>query len=170
MAISSLNVSELPARLAIGIAALLSGLFAGFFVTYQVSVTRGLAEVDDETYVQTFQWINRTIQTPTFAVIFFGTIPAILAALVLNRRSGRMVSALLGAALMFAVVTIIITATGNVPLNRELDVVEVVTPQIAAQARADFEGPWNTLNLIRTLTAVAVACCATLATSIKRAD
>ncbi len=62
-------------RIALGVAGILTGLFAGFFVTYQISVTRGLARVDDVTYVQTFQWINRTVQTPEFAVIFFGTIP-----------------------------------------------------------------------------------------------
>lgn len=36
------------------IAAMISGLFAGFFLTYQMSVTRGLAIVDDQTYVRAF--------------------------------------------------------------------------------------------------------------------
>lgn len=154
-------------RLCLLLAAILSGLFAGFFVTYDVSVTRGLAEVDDATYVQSFQWINRTVQTPEFAVIFFGTIPALVAALLLNWRAGRPTLVLLAAAILFAVVTIGITAGANVPLNRELDVVDGLSPQIAAEARADFEDPWNLFNSIRTLTALVAACCATGALALR---
>ncbi len=77
---------------------------------------------------------------------------------------------LLGGALVLAILTVVITATANVPLNRELDVVEALTPQIAAQARADFEGSWNAYNLVRTLTALAAACCTVTAASLGRAD
>lgn len=51
---------------------LTTGLSAGFFSTYQWSVTRGLARVDDAVYVRAFQEINATVRTPWFAVVFFG--------------------------------------------------------------------------------------------------
>lgn len=156
------------ARYSLPVAALLAGLFAGFFVTYQISVTRGLAEVDDVTYVQTFQWINATVQTPEFAVIFFGTVPALAIALGLNRRAGRLTVSLVAAALVMAIATIAITAAGNVPLNRELAEFEMLTPEIAATARLDFEDPWNRLNMIRTLTAVVAAASAGLAVAAHR--
>jgi len=59
-------------------ATVLTGLSAGFFFAYESSVTRGLAEVDDLTYVQTFQAINATIKNPMFGTVFFGSLPALV--------------------------------------------------------------------------------------------
>lgn len=160
------STARLQARVALAVATFLSGLFAGFFVTYQISVIRGLAQVDDLTYVQTFQSINATVRTAEFAVIFFGTFPALALALFLNRRGGRSTVMFLASALVMAIATLAITLAGNVPLNEELAAVEALTPEIAAAARSDFEGPWNQLNLVRTLTAVlsaAGAACALVA-------
>ena len=128
------------ARYSLPVATLLAGLFAGFFVAYEISVTRGLAEVDDMTYIQTFQWINATVQTPTFAVIFFGTVPALAIALAFNRRSAKSTVVLLASALVMAIATVAITFAGNVPLNLELAEFETLTPEIAAAARLDALG------------------------------
>ena len=135
-------------------ATVLAALFAGFFVTYQISVIRGLALVDDMTYVQTFQAINDTVRTPWFAVIFFGTAPMLAVASLLSRRAARPAAAVFALAVVLAVATVVITFAGNVPLNQDLAAFERLTPELAAEARADFEGPWNRLNLIRTLTAL----------------
>jgi len=61
-------------------------------------VTVGLGEVDDRTYVATFQAINDTIQNPAFGLVFFGAVPALVAALALNWRSPSVVRWLLVAA------------------------------------------------------------------------
>ena len=74
-----------PRRVIAIITTVLVGLSAGFFVAYEVSVTVGLAEVDDVTYVHTFQAINATIRNVGFATIFFGSIPAGLLELVMCR-------------------------------------------------------------------------------------
>ena len=130
------------------------GLAAGFFFTYQVSVTRGLAIVDDRSYVETFQAINETVRTVWFGIVFFGSIPILSAALALNWRSGRWHRALVGTSLAMYLATFAITALGSVALNDELAKVTGRSPAVLAAARADFENSWNNLNLARTLTCV----------------
>lgn len=49
-----------------------TGLGAGVFYTFQVSILRALGEVDDAAYVTTFQSINRTIVNPWFVSVFLG--------------------------------------------------------------------------------------------------
>ncbi len=138
-----------PRRVIAIITTVLVGLSAGFFVAYEVSVTVGLAEVDDVTYVHTFQAINATIRNVGFATIFFGSIPALgVAIAVAPDRSRR---AVLVVAAIAYVTAVGVTATGNVPLNDDLAEVEVTTPESAAVARAEFEDDWNRLNLARTV-------------------
>ncbi len=137
-------------RLALLAAVVLTGLSAGFFYTYEVSVTVGLDQVDDATYVSTFKAINATIRNFWFAVIFFGPVPVIAAALVLNRHE-PVVRTMIGLGLLLYLATVGITFIGNVPLNNELALVDVAA---ASDARADFEATWNRLNLMRTVTVV----------------
>lgn len=133
------------------VATLTTGLAAGFFYTYEASVTRALAEVDDRTYVQSFQAINETIQNPAFGLVFFGSIPILLVAAGLQWSAAATTRrAMLALAPALYLVGVIITATGNVPLNDELAMVDSATPTVAA-ARADFEDDWNRLNLTRGL-------------------
>lgn len=132
----------------------LVGLAAGFFFTYQVSVTRGLAIVDDANYVSAFQAINATVRTTWFGIVFFGSIPMLVATLALNWSANRAVRSLLAVALLAYLATFGITAIGSVPLNDELALVTVRTPAAFAEARGDYEAAWNRLNLIRTLTCV----------------
>lgn len=128
------------------------GLAAGFFFTYQISVTRGLAIVDDRAYVETFQAINDTIRNGWFGIVFFGSIPLLCATLAVHWRTDRLTRTLVATALVLYMATFAVTAAGSVPLNNELGSVTGRTPQVLAAARADFEASWNTLNLVRTLT------------------
>lgn len=144
----------LAPRIALAAATVGAGLGAGLFYTYQISVIRALADVDDVTYVKTFQAINDTIQNPWFFAMFMGTPLATAAALVLNRRSGGAVRALIAAGLVLNIAVVGITVFGNVPLNDDLAKQTVVTPETAALARFDFEERWNRLHLGRTLAAV----------------
>lgn len=128
------------------------GLAAGFFFTYQISVTRGLAIVDDGVYVESFQAINETIRNTWFGLVFFGSIPLLCATLAVNWRVGNARRGLVAAALGFYVATFAITAAGSVPLNDELGAVTERTPAALAAARSAYESDWNTLNLVRTLT------------------
>lgn len=139
-------------RLALLLATVLTGLSAGFFFTYEASVTLALAEVSDVTYVETFQAINETVRNPAFGIVFFGSIPALIVAIAVNWKSTALIPrALMTAALPLYLAGLIITGTGNVPLNEDLAAVEVTSPAVAAEARADFEDGWNQLNLLRSL-------------------
>lgn len=146
-------------RAIVALATLVAGLSAGFFFTYEASVTLGLAQVDDVTYVRTFQAINDTIRNPWFGLVFFGTIPLTAGAAVANWRAGGAVRALTVAALGLSVVVVGVTVLGSVPLNDELAAVVDVNPGAAAAARADFEDPWNRLDLARTGAATAGFAC-----------
>ncbi|WP_241897364.1 DUF1772 domain-containing protein, partial [Brevibacterium epidermidis] len=48
----------------------------------------------------------------------------------------------------------VITAAGNVPLNRALEVAPADTEQQQCRARQDFEARWNTWNHARTLSSI----------------
>ena len=133
-------------------ATVLTGLSAGFFFAYESSVTRGLAEVDDLTYVQTFQAINATIKNPMFGTVFFGSLPALVLTGLLDRGTIRSPKRLLlTIAPALYLVGMGITFTGNVELNDELAEVEASTAAIAAEARADFEDDWNRLDGYRSI-------------------
>ncbi len=137
------------------IATVLAGLSAGFFYAYESSVIRGLAEVDDLTYVQTFQAINDTIRNPLFGLVFFGSLPMLLIASALHRgRRWTVQRTLLVLAPVLYVVGMAITVTGNVPLNDELADVEASTVTIASEARDAFEDDWNRWNDYRSLSFV----------------
>ena len=106
-------------RLALMIATILVGLSAGFFFTYEASVTVGLAEVSDVAYVETFQAINDTVQNPAFGIVFFGSIPAIAVAVAANwRTTPSLARVLLVAALPLYLTGLLITGTGKRPAQQ----------------------------------------------------
>lgn len=142
-------------RIPLLVATILTGLSAGIFYTFEASITLALAEVDDEIYVAAFQAINDTIRNPAFGIVFFGSIPAIGIALVMNWRSSPRIRWLIGAGLALYLVCFAVTAAGNVPLNNRLAEYASIDASSAAQARLEFESEWNRLNLIRTLAVTA---------------
>ncbi len=145
-------------RIVLVAAIVLTGLSAGFFYSYEASVTLGLAEVDAPTYVAAFHAINDSVRNPAFGVMFFGAIPAIAVALALHWRHPP-TRRLIGAALTLYLALIVVTGTGNVPLNEQLAAYSSIDASIdaatAATARSEFEDDWNRLNLIRTVAVVA---------------
>lgn len=98
-----------PRQVTLGSATVLAGLVAGFFFTYQISVTRGLAEIDDIAYVSTFQAINRTIVNVWFGFVFLGAFAAIAATLITNRRSDRTTRMLATAAAVLYLIGLAVT-------------------------------------------------------------
>jgi len=145
---------DVHGSIALTVATVLTGLFAGFFLTYSASVVLGFAQVDDATYVRSFQAINATIRNAAFAVFFFGCVPSIVWALVANRSGGRTTKVLLGTALATCAAVVAITFAGSVPLNNELATYVELDAATAAIARQDFESTWNQLNLARSILAV----------------
>lgn len=144
--------------LTLACAVLTTGLMAGVFYAYAVSVNLGLAEQPDASYVATMNEINEKIQNPLFFPVFFGAVLFPVAALVAHishRRSGRFRLIVLACVLYFGG-SFLVTALVNVPLNEELALVAVDAPAgELARARAAYQEPWNFWNGLRSLFSVA---------------
>jgi uncharacterized membrane protein len=140
--------------LTLAAATVATGLAAGVFYTFQVSIVNALREVDDNAYVSTFQAINRRIQNPGFIATFLGAPLLIVAALVAWWGEDSATAVWIGAGLALQAVSLTITIGGNIPLNNALDRTGQVSGAAATAARSAFEGPWNRLHAIRTLASI----------------
>jgi uncharacterized membrane protein len=151
--------------LTLGLATLSTGLVAGVFYAYSVSVDLGLAAQPDASYVATMQEINDRIQNPLFFASFFGAVLFVLAALVVHlpgRGSGRFRLIAL-ACLLYIVGGFLLTAFVNVPMNDRLAAIDPDAPaRVLSQARDAYEGPWDFWNGVRavfsTLSFAALVC------------
>ncbi|MFJ9952868.1 DUF1772 domain-containing protein [Kitasatospora sp. NPDC091207] len=137
--------------LAVGTVA--TGLMAGLFFAFDVSVMPGLAASDDRTYVTAMQHINKAIENGVFGLVFVGALVATGLAAFLQYRAGRRAVALrAAAATVLYLGALIVTATVNLPLNSEL--ARAGDPsgiQDFAAVRAAFESTWVAGNVVRTL-------------------
>ncbi len=137
---------------------LLTGLSAGFFYAWAVSVIPGTRRVGDFTYLETMQSINRAILNPAFFLIFFGSLVLLIAYTIQEYQTGRGLSfwLVVAAALFYLIGTFGVTAFGNVPLNEWLDVMELgeLSQQRIAEIRRTYEVKWNQLHMIRTVCSV----------------
>ena len=141
--------------LTLTLATLTTGLIAGVYYTFEVSVNLGLAAQPDATYVATMQAINGRIENPLFFASFFGAALFSLAALAAHYsrrpRSGRFWLIALGCVLYIGG-SILLTSFVNVPMNNQLAAVDLDAPtRILAEARDAYEDPWNFWNGVRTV-------------------
>jgi uncharacterized membrane protein len=133
-------------------ATLTTGLVAGVFYAYSVSVDPGLAAQPDASYIATMQAINERIQNPLFFASFFGAVLALLAALASHYprpRSGRFWLIAL-ACVLYIGGGFLLTALINVPMNNQLSAVDPEAPaRVLSEARDAYEGPWDFWNGVR---------------------
>ena len=139
-------------------AILLTGLLAGLFYAYDCSVTKALGDLDDDTYLRSFQSINHAIQNPYFFASFMGSLLALPLATWLVYKNGDPTAfyLLLCATLVYATGAFGVTVFGNVPLNEQLAKFPISTATAAEMEgmRKVFEKPWNTLHTIRTIASI----------------
>ena len=137
-------------------AVLLTGLSAGFFYAWQVSVIPGTRKVMDMTYLESMQSINRAILNPSFYIVFFGCLILLAICTVQQFKSGSTFWLLLSATITYLIGTFGVTAFGNVPLNDILDAMDLtsLTDVKAIEFRRFYEQKWNRLHVIRTVFAV----------------
>ncbi|MCB0588535.1 MAG: DUF1772 domain-containing protein [Phaeodactylibacter sp.] len=137
---------------------LLTGLSAGFFYAWAVSVIPGTRQVSGQVYLETMQSINRAILNPAFYLIFFGSLLMLAVSAILQYRSGAGAAFWLffAAGLTYLIGAFGITAFGNVPLNDALEVIPLdgLSPDQLAKTRRQYETRWNRLHMIRTVFAV----------------
>ncbi len=142
-------------------AAVVTGLFAGLFYTFAVSVMIGLQRVDDRTFVSAMQQINVGILNGWFFASFFGAPVLVALAAVLHLNAGDKRALLwLVAGFVLVVATLIITIGINVPLNDALAAAgEPDRIADLAAVRAQFESAWVRWNVARAITSTAALAC-----------
>jgi uncharacterized membrane protein len=138
------------------IAILLTGLSAGLFYAWQVSVIPGTKLTQDSTYIETMQKINRAIINPPFMLIFLGSLLIQILSVILYWNTEMSLWLILSATLVYGAGTVIVTGLGNVPLNDALDELQLneLSKEEISKERHDYEVPWNRLHLIRTVFSV----------------
>jgi uncharacterized membrane protein len=136
-------------------ATLSSGLIAGLFYAWSISVTPGLAKVSDENYLHAFQSMNRAILNPALFIFFFGLVILLPMLCYLSYKSpgSSVFWLILPATIFYLVGTMAVTILGNIPLNNALEALKIdsMTFEHMASFRLGFENKWNTLNMIRTI-------------------
>lgn len=138
-------------------AVIFTGLSAGFFYSWSVSVIPGTQKVSHEVYLKAMQSINRAILNPRFFLIFFGgvVLPGIASIFQYN-NSQITFWLLMTCSICYLVGTLGVTGLGNVPLNDQLEALNLAELNVEklAEFRAYYESNWNRLHLIRTVCAM----------------
>ena len=138
---------------------LVTGLAAGLFYSYSVSINPGLHRVSDNAYMESMQHINRAILNPAFFASFMGTLILLPVCTWMAYKNDGPWMWLAAATLLYAVGTFGVTIACNVPLNNLLDK--------GAIERAQFEIPWTKWHAVRTLAAVLSFLCSVCAAIFK---
>ncbi|WOD43545.1 DUF1772 domain-containing protein [Hwangdonia lutea] len=144
----------------IGIVALilLTGLSAGLCFTWSNAVTLGIGNLNDRGYLSAFQQMNRTILNPAFFIVFFGPFfLGLINLFTLRSSSNSLIVLLILAVGIYLIGVLLVTFFGNVPLNQILyktDLSSASTEDLKI-LRDTFEGQWNRLHLIRTISSIA---------------
>jgi uncharacterized membrane protein len=144
-----------------------TGLIAGVWFAFTVSVMPALGRSDDRTYVEVMQNINEVIENPAFFAALFGALVLTAVSAWQQRRTprGRWATA----ALVLYVLVFVVTSAANVPLNNELAAAGAPDriPDPAA-VRENFEDPWALWNTVRTVLTTAALLCLWRVTSLLR--
>ncbi len=151
-----MTFSKLPQPLgttALIVALLASGLLAGLYYSYAVSVMPALGAFDDRTFIDVMNKINVVIVNPPFLLTFLGSVGfTALAGACWLKPDTRPVLIWVGIGLAFNIASLAITSAINVPLNNKLATAAAsTTPADLATLRAQFETTWVRWNVIRAL-------------------
>lgn len=129
-------------------AALGTGLMAGLFFAFSVSVMRALASRPPAEGIAAMQAINRAILNPVFLVVFMGT----AVASVVTLFSGN--AWLLAGGALYLAGGFGVTALFNVPRNNALARASAEDPE-SARLWADYLATWTAWNHVRTAASLA---------------
>ncbi len=135
------------------VAVVLTGLSAGLFYGWEVSVIPGTKRVSTAAYLETMQQINRAILNPRFFIVFFVSFFMLVAgSYSLKSASLPAFYFLLASTVVYFVGTLLVTGAGNVPINNVLDAqnLELLSSEDLESLRKKIESRWNQLHSIRT--------------------
>lgn len=134
----------------------LCGLVAGFLFAFAVVAMPGIHSLGDREFIRAFQVMDRVIQDqqPVFMLVWIGSVVTLLLGLGLSFQQPdgviRLLLVIAAALYLFGVQAP--TATINIPLNNDIQTVDVAAVDEArhAEVRQRFEPRWNRWNSIRT--------------------
>ena len=139
-------------------AVILAGLAAGLFYSWDCAIVGGLGNLPDDQYLAAFQSINRVILNPYFFMSFMGSLILLPIAAWMTYKTGNTSAFyfMLAAAILYALGVFGVTIGGNVPLNDMVDKLDITNASSEAikAMRLKFEANWNSLQHIRTYSAI----------------
>ncbi|RKR13966.1 putative membrane protein [Maribacter vaceletii] len=138
------------------ITVLLNALSVGFFFAWSVSVILGTKKVGHLTYLETMQSINREILNPLFFIVFFGSLIALGITTYLQLNNKTVFVLVLASTIIYLIGTFGVTAFGNVPLNNELEALNITNLNAIElkNFRFYYESAWNHFHGIRTISSM----------------
>lgn len=151
-------------------AVMTTGLIAGVFASWSNAIMPGLGEVDDRTFVLAFRALDEAINNPLFLGGFMIALLLIGLSAALHLRTGqRAVLMWVGAALVFYLLTVVITFAVHEPLNEDFrTVAEPDSGAEFAAARAQLdEARWAAWNTVRAVGSTLAFGCLVLASVIR---
>lgn len=141
------------------LAALGTGLMAGLFFAFSVSVMRALSRIAPPAGIAAMQAINIVILNPLFGLVFFGTVLASLllggVGLMMWDRPGAIY--LVAGGVLYVIGVFLVTMAFNVPRNNALATLDP-TSSVAPAAWSRYVSEWTSWNHVRM-----VACLGSLA-------
>jgi uncharacterized membrane protein len=144
------------------LATLFCALTTGLLFTFAVVIMPGIKSLNDGEFIRAFQVMDGVIQNnhPLFILVWLGSVLALLLTAVLGfgqlDMTGKAILLMAAALYLFGVQ--LPTGVINVPLNNQLQTLDVdkLTPAAQATARRNFEPRWNRWNRMRTAVATLV--------------
>lgn len=138
------------------ITVLLNALSTGFFFAWSVSVILGTKKVGDFTYLESMQNINKEILNPAFFIVFFGSLILLVMSACMQFNNKPLFGLVLASLIIYLIGVFGITAFGNVPLNNELEALNITKLSILElkNFRTYYEGTWNQYHNIRTISSM----------------
>ncbi|MFF3764103.1 DUF1772 domain-containing protein [Streptomyces sp. NPDC001922] len=150
------RLSNRPSGLLLRASALFTGLMAGLFFAFDISVMPGLARLDDVAYAEAMQHFNAVIDgSPLFRSAFLAAPACTLAAAVRAHRGGcrPLVLPLVLAGLCYLAM-VVLTVTVNLPLNDELAALGDPAAASDLSVVERFRTVWGPVNVARTVLCV----------------
>lgn len=130
-----------------------TGLLAGVYYSYAVSVMPALNQVDDRAAVDVMQRINVVIVNPVFMLSFLGApvVTAVIAGMLFGKDMPSVLAGV-GAAAVLNIVGTLVSFAFNIPLNNQLDAAgKAVSIADPTNVWSDFITSWVRWNIVRGL-------------------
>lgn len=150
----------------LSVTALACALMGGIFFSFSSFVMPALGRIPAEEAIRAMQRINIDVYHWTFMAAFFATpiVCVLAAANAFSSGNGQVALYAIIGCLVYVVGNFVVTAAGNVPLNKVLAVINADTVD-ATHEWTRYSIPWTRWNHVRTVASLVAAGAFVLAAS-----